>query len=449
MLLFPAKFRTRLFFLQARFLQARAGSLVARALFVQSLLARASLVAFFAFLVVFLGSAFPASSLFAAPRDGGKGSGTKASAEDGSTRREKRDRRVSEIGESWIRELRGNKKSSDKKSSDRKSPDRKNSSASAPHKTGGKKDDSGDPNEKRKSKGETRFYNPGNSGKTTGGNQNGDRTQKGGAGKGVFAKGDAGVPDKGKPGASGRLDDARGGVFAGNQKVSFVSLILRFVGFLALMLGAFYLIVRYIKSKTGALSGDNDLIQIIASMPLVQGKFIQVVDLAGKLLILGVSDAGVRLITQVDDARTADRIRLWQSRRTGESGVPEHWTTRLTRVFRGAEYRFWNRGAEKGGGRGDRIDFEEILRAQGGTTARLNESSPAASPAASRDVSGGIAPGESVRDLPPEETLRSGSASDPYGEEDFFSPQSDPAEDRLREKLRIQRRRIASLNRDQ
>jgi flagellar biogenesis protein FliO len=81
------------------------------------------------------------------------------------------------------------------------------------------------------------------------------------------------------------------------------------------MTALLYLVLRYMRSRSGTIGSGSELVQVIASIPILQNKYIQIVDLAGKLLVLGVSENGIHLIHTVDDARTADRIRLYQSHR--------------------------------------------------------------------------------------------------------------------------------------
>lgn len=122
---------------------------------------------------------------------------------------------------------------------------------------------------------------------------------------------------------------------------SLIGVIFRFVSLLTIMIGLFFLIVRYVKKKTGVVHTGSDLVQVIASIPLMPGKFLQIVDMAGKLLVLGVSEAGVHMITTIEDSVTADRIRIWHSSRPGEA-LPENLMGQLTSILRGMDLRFWS-----------------------------------------------------------------------------------------------------------
>ncbi len=122
----------------------------------------------------------------------------------------------------------------------------------------------------------------------------------------------------------------------------FSSVIFRFVGLISVLLLVFYLGMRFLRSRVPFLKG-NELVQILASVPLVPGKFLQIVDVGGQILLLGVSDQGVQLLMNVQDGVTADRIRLWQSQSKPEgkepsSGILTRWISSLKET----DFRFWS-----------------------------------------------------------------------------------------------------------
>ena len=136
-------------------------------------------------------------------------------------------------------------------------------------------------------------------------------------------------------------------LYKSDDNISFVSIAMRFALMLLLMIGAFYLLLKFIRSKSMGLSSAGDLVTVIASVPILQGRFIQIVDLAGKLLVIGVSDSGVNLISEIEDARTADKIRLWQSRRIRGDAPPATFLDWVSGFLKNSEYKFWNTGEER------------------------------------------------------------------------------------------------------
>lgn len=83
---------------------------------------------------------------------------------------------------------------------------------------------------------------------------------------------------------------------------------------LALFAGGFYYFYRFVTKKTGVNLFGGEAIRVLSIVPLGQNKFLQIVDLAGRLLVIGVSDGGVSLITEVTDRDEIDRIRILSSR---------------------------------------------------------------------------------------------------------------------------------------
>ncbi len=148
-----------------------------------------------------------------------------------------------------------------------------------------------------------------------------------------------------------------GAIFAEDAAPSFVGLLFRFVLIAGLMGFGLYGFVRFFKKRAGILHPEEGPVEVLASVPLMPGKFLQIVDLAGQLLVLGVSEQGVRLVYEIESATTAERIRLWHESR------PKPSATSLLDVIQKAikqgEFRFW--GGERVS---DRPDFMDLLRGE-------------------------------------------------------------------------------------
>jgi|GEM_PF-4169166 len=83
------------------------------------------------------------------------------------------------------------------------------------------------------------------------------------------------------------------------------------LGFLA---GGFYMFYRFISRKTGLQVSGQDVVQTLSAVPMGPGKSLYIVDVAGKIFMLGVTDSNINLITEVTDKDEKDRIRLLSSR---------------------------------------------------------------------------------------------------------------------------------------
>ena len=146
---------------------------------------------------------------------------------------------------------------------------------------------------------------------------------------------------------------------------SFVSAALRFVLFISLLGLLIYFGLRFFRSrKHGLFRRGDDLVQLLVSVPLVQGKFLQIVDVAGQLLVLGVSDAGVQLLTNINEGISADRIRLWQSRQSPEA-PPNNMTDKLTALLKGTDLSSGNTSSKR--------NFASLLRQFGGQPEKVGE----------------------------------------------------------------------------
>lgn len=144
-------------------------------------------------------------------------------------------------------------------------------------------------------------------------------------------------------------------MFTTQEGPSFFSLFIRFVLFMGLMGAGFYGLVRFMKKKSGIVSSSaGGPLRVVASISLMPGKYMQIVDMAGQLMVLGVSDQGVRLIQTVEDGSVADRIRLWEENRPEPA---ENLLQGLQSIFKTTDLRLWK--SRKEGKEGP--DFQAIL----------------------------------------------------------------------------------------
>jgi flagellar biogenesis protein FliO len=78
--------------------------------------------------------------------------------------------------------------------------------------------------------------------------------------------------------------------------------------------GGFYYFYRFVTKKGGVNMFGGEAIKVLSVVSLGQNKFIQIVDLAGKVLVVGVSDGGINLISEITDKDQVDRIRILSTR---------------------------------------------------------------------------------------------------------------------------------------
>lgn len=177
--------------------------------------------------------------------------------------------------------------------------------------------------------------------------------------------GQAGNPESGQPAVQPGAAEPEttqpvtppGAIFAEDAAPSFFGLLFRFILIAGLMGGGLYLFVRFFKKKAGILNAQEGPIEVLASVPLMPGKFLQIVDLAGQLLVLGVSEQGVRLVYEINSATTAERIRLWHQSRPKPTATS--LLDAIQKSIKQGEFRFW--GGEQVM---DRPDFMDLLNGE-------------------------------------------------------------------------------------
>ncbi len=88
---------------------------------------------------------------------------------------------------------------------------------------------------------------------------------------------------------------------------------------IGLLVGGFYYFFRFVTKKTGIQLLGKDVAHVLSVVPLGPNRYLQVIDLAGKVLVLGVTDTNITFITEITDKDQIDRIRVMSAR----TPVPE------------------------------------------------------------------------------------------------------------------------------
>jgi len=108
------------------------------------------------------------------------------------------------------------------------------------------------------------------------------------------------------------------------EEESAVWMIVKTIFVLALFAGGFYMFFKFVSQKAGLHISGQEAIQILSTVSLGTNKFVQIVDVAGKVFLLGVSDSSINLLTEIKDREDIDRIRLLSSRSTPVQGLNFH-----------------------------------------------------------------------------------------------------------------------------
>jgi flagellar biogenesis protein FliO len=113
--------------------------------------------------------------------------------------------------------------------------------------------------------------------------------------------------------------------FAGNE-TSYPMLILRTIAVLAVIVVVIYLIFRFLLKGRNRIVADTEMIRVLATFPLAANRLIKVVDIAGKILVLGVTDSNINLILELEDKEIVDKLRLLRSKEgAGTGGFKEQF----------------------------------------------------------------------------------------------------------------------------
>lgn len=104
------------------------------------------------------------------------------------------------------------------------------------------------------------------------------------------------------------------------EEESIAWMIIKTILVIGLFIGGFYMFFRFVTQKAGLHISGQEAIQILSVVPVGTNKFIQIIDVAGKVFLIGVSDNSISLLTEIRDRVDIDRIRLLSSKSTPIQG---------------------------------------------------------------------------------------------------------------------------------
>jgi len=119
------------------------------------------------------------------------------------------------------------------------------------------------------------------------------------------------------------------------EEDSYMWLFFKTVIILSVIVGGFYYFFRFVTKRAGIHVLGEDVVQVLAMVPVGQNKYLQIVDLAGRVLVLGVSDNSINLVTEITEKEQIDRLRLQvpASLKTGPGAFQEYLTKSIGKVF--------------------------------------------------------------------------------------------------------------------
>ncbi len=94
------------------------------------------------------------------------------------------------------------------------------------------------------------------------------------------------------------------------------SRLLQLLGALIIVCILAYIVIKFLKKSTTVFGVDDPYLKTVASMNIDQGKSVHVISLGEKAYLLGVTDASVNLIAEVDDKNLIDAMNLEAERKS-------------------------------------------------------------------------------------------------------------------------------------
>ncbi len=152
---------------------------------------------------------------------------------------------------------------------------------------------------------------------------------------------------------------------------SYTWLIFKTLMVIGLLVGGFYYFFRFVTRKVGVPVMGKDVAQILSIVPLGQNKYLQVLDLSGRVLVLGVTDANISYITEITEKDEIDRIRVLGSRTASAEPAPfqEFLVKRLGKFFSRKDE---PESGAPGGRYGEELDRLAYLKRQRERLKRIN-----------------------------------------------------------------------------
>jgi flagellar protein FliO/FliZ len=143
------------------------------------------------------------------------------------------------------------------------------------------------------------------------------------------------IPDDGgsRAGSQGRAGATAQAVQNATPGVSTWDFV-RMLIILALVVVAIYLLFWVLRRSAGKKITENDLIRILGSRSLAGNRSLHLVEIGSSMFLVGASDGGVELISQITDKESLDSVRL-KAAEEGPAGK-RNFQQVLAEIFRPA-----------------------------------------------------------------------------------------------------------------
>ncbi|MGD0723981.1 MAG: flagellar biosynthetic protein FliO [Spirochaetia bacterium] len=146
------------------------------------------------------------------------------------------------------------------------------------------------------------------------------------------------LPDAGTPGTGSATGTtvAPQGSPAAPPAVTGVSTwdFVRMLIILACVVGVIYLLFWILRRSSGKKIQENDLIRVLGSRSLAGNRALHLIEVGGCVYLVGASDGGVQLISEITDKESLDSVRLKAAEQPASAG--RSFPQILSEIFRPA-----------------------------------------------------------------------------------------------------------------
>jgi flagellar protein FliO/FliZ len=101
-----------------------------------------------------------------------------------------------------------------------------------------------------------------------------------------------------------------------DEDTSLLWILVRITFVFAILAGIFYYALRFLSKNRDARFPVKGLMRVLSSLPLANGKEVQILDVGGMLFVLGLSENGITLIKEIESPEIKEKV--YQVRDTAE-----------------------------------------------------------------------------------------------------------------------------------
>lgn len=99
---------------------------------------------------------------------------------------------------------------------------------------------------------------------------------------------------------------------AGTSWLSTIAYLFTLLVTFAVVIGLAYFTSRFLGNRVGRLTASSDN-RVIVTLPLGPNRSVQVVEIGGKMLVLGVTDHNITLLQEITDSDQIEKLRTTQA----------------------------------------------------------------------------------------------------------------------------------------